>query len=93
MDGPKILKVCTILFECEGKESYMSSWNWSRILDKLAGKLREKNISEISSVWLLLPLLDFPGSSDGKESACNVGDLSSIPGLGRSPGEGNGYLF
>ena len=33
----------------------------------------------------------FPGGSDGKESACSVGDLSSIPGLGRSPGEGKGY--
>ena len=32
----------------------------------------------------------FPGSSDGKESACSVGDLGSVPGLGRSPGEGNG---
>ena len=32
----------------------------------------------------------FPGGSDGKESACNVGDLASIPGLGRSPREGNG---
>ena len=31
-----------------------------------------------------------PGSSSGKESACNVGDLGSIPGLGRSPGERNG---
>ena len=31
-----------------------------------------------------------PGGSDGKESACNVGDLGSIPGSGRSPGEGNG---
>ena len=31
----------------------------------------------------------FPGSSDGKVSACNVGDLGSIPGSGRSPGEGN----
>ena len=34
--------------------------------------------------------LSFPGGSDNKESACNVGDLGSIPGLGRSPGEGNG---
>ena len=33
---------------------------------------------------------DFPGGSDGKESTCNVGDLDSIPGSGRSPGEGNG---
>ena len=31
-----------------------------------------------------------PGGSDGKESACNAGDLGSIPGRGRSPGEGNG---
>ena len=32
-----------------------------------------------------------PYSSAGKESACSVGDLGSIPGLGRSPGEGKGY--
>ena len=31
-----------------------------------------------------------PGGSDGKESTCNAGDLGSIPGLGRSPGEGHG---
>ena len=36
-------------------------------------------------------ILGLPGSSDSKESACNVGDLGSIPGLGRSPGEGKGY--
>ena len=35
----------------------------------------------------------FLGASDGKESACSVGDLASIPGLGRSPGEGNNYPF
>ena len=35
--------------------------------------------------------LGFPGGSAGKESACNVGDLGSTPGLGRSPGEGKGY--
>ena len=32
----------------------------------------------------------FLGGSDGKESTCNAGDMGSIPGLGRSPGEGNG---
>ena len=32
----------------------------------------------------------FPSGSDGKESACNAGNSGSIPGLGRSPGEGNG---
>ena len=36
-------------------------------------------------------LKEFPGGSAAKESACNVGDLGSIPGLGRSPGEGKGY--
>ena len=39
------------------------------------------------SVWGLL------GGSDGKECACSVGDLGLIPGLGRSLGEGNGYLL
>ena len=34
--------------------------------------------------------LGFPGGSDGKESTCNVGDLSLIPGLGRSPEEKHG---
>ena len=34
--------------------------------------------------------MGFSGGSVGKESACNVGDLGSIPGLGRSPGEGHG---
>ena len=34
-----------------------------------------------------------PYDSDNKESACNVGDPGSIPGLGRSPGEGNGNLL
>ena len=33
---------------------------------------------------------DFPGGSHVKESVCNVGDPGSIPGLGRSPGDGNG---
>ena len=37
--------------------------------------------------------MSFPSGSDGKESACNVGYPGSIPGLGRSPGEENGYPF
>ena len=44
------------------------------------------------SIRLPTPVfLGFPDGSDGKESTCNAGDLDSIPGLGRSPGEGNGY--
>ena len=41
------------------------------------------------SVFFMAHLLH---GSDGKEFACNAGDLVSIPGLGRSPGEGNGYV-
>ena len=37
--------------------------------------------------------IGFPGGTDGKESTCNRGDLGSVPGLGRSPGEGNNYLL
>ena len=45
-------------------------------------------------VWALyytnVKALELPSSSNGKESACNAGDLGLIPGSGRSPGEGNG---
>ena len=59
----------------------------------MVGRLSEKELfrftEEIDTVVLALPV----GLciSAGKESACNVGDLGSIPGLGRSPGEGKGY--
>ena len=47
---------------------------------------------EIVTFYILTATsLGFPGCSDGKESASNAGDPSSIPGLGRSSGEGNGY--
>ena len=45
----------------------------------------------VSPLSCLPTLRGFPGSSAGKESACSVGDLGPIPGLGRSPGEGTGY--
>ena len=50
------------------------------------------NVSDTPSCHrvLLEVLLDFPGGSDGKASTHNTGDLGSIPGSGRSPGEGNG---
>ena len=41
----------------------------------------------------ILSCMGFPGGSDGKEFACIVGDLGSIPGLGRSPGGGHGNLL
>ena len=42
-------------------------------------------------VWNYSKIPGFPGGSDDKESACNVGNSSSIPGMRRSPGKGNGY--
>ena len=45
------------------------------------------------SIWIrsdMYPPLGFPGGSDSKESACSVGDLGSVPGLGRSPGREQG---
>ena len=41
-------------------------------------------------VYVCISVLSFPGGSEVKASACNEGDLDSIPGSGRSPGEGNG---
>ena len=48
------------------------------------------NVSEANIYMFSLVLWDFPGGSDGKASAYNAGDLGSISGSGRSPGEGNG---
>ena len=52
-------------------------------------------IFSIHTCFLSHPLREkgFPDSSDGKESICNAGELGSIPGLGRSPGERNGDLL
>ena len=57
----------------------------------------QKNFEVIFSLIVLFSVilkrrfLGFPGGSDSKESACNDGDLDSIPGLRRFYGEGNGY--
>ena len=60
-------------------------WEWEEIfLESYV-----KTIHRVPSIQLGLKY-DFPGGSDGKASAYNAGDLGSIPGLGRSPGEGNG---
>ena len=55
----------------------------------LCGGLNGKEIQTRGDicVWLIQ---GFPGGSNGKESACNAGDLGFIPGLGRSPGGGHG---
>ena len=47
-------------------------------------------VHEALTIYYLPFYMGFPGGSDGKASARNVGDQGSIPGLGRCPGEGNG---
>ena len=49
-----------------------------------------KSWTQLSNQTTTTNVCDFPGGSDGKASAYSEGDLASIPGLGRSPGEGNG---
>ena len=46
-----------------------------------------------SSFGFFIHIWGFPIGSDSKESTCSAEDMSSTPGLGRSPGEGNGYPF
>ena len=49
-----------------------------------------KSLFQLGTTVFTAGLVGFPGGSDCKESACKAGDRGSIPGLGRSPGEGNG---
>ena len=73
--------------------------NWAFLVESVKNPLGMQEtpfdswVGKIPSRRNRLPIpvfLGFPGGSDSKESACNAGDLGSIPGLGRSPGEGNG---
>ena len=52
--------------------------------------LESKMFDQICMFKVTIHPVGFPGSSDGKESTCNAGDLDSFPGLGRCPGEGQG---
>ena len=61
------------------RRPWFHSWVW---------KIRWRRVRLPTPVFL-----GFPGGSAGKESVCNAGDLGSVPGLGRSPGEGKSYPF
>ena len=52
--------------------------------------LLQHHSSKASILWHSAFFMGFPGGAEVKASACSVGDLGSIPGSGRSPGEGNG---
>ena len=68
--------------------------DWKRsIFIPIPKKGNAKECSNYHIIALISHARGFSGSSDGKVSACSVEDLRSTPGLGRSPGEGNGNPF
>ena len=69
-----------ILGKIQGKRR--SQQQKIRSLESISSSM-DMNLRKLQEIW------GFPGGSDGKESACNAGDPSLIPGSGRSPGEGN----
>ena len=82
----------------EGEESHRLSKVGKRVTAQLICRVTCMGLSLIITFFLskskcfsLLILSLFPCGSAGKESACNAGDLGSIPGLERCPGEGKGY--
>ena len=75
--------------------SWKSALFWILWLSTPGHLLRANVIYSFASLWILSAYKrharGFPSGSDGKESACNTEDPGSILGLGRSPGERNGY--
>ena len=67
------------------------AWVSLRTKPRLPG-FEDLKLPLLSFFKCLFPGASFPGDSDSKESACNAGDLGSIPAWGRSPGDGNGYF-
>ena len=68
---------------------YIKQWV-SELLKPSKSVLCEWSTKETDFSYLLCDFGRVPGGSDGKVSPCNAGELGSIPGSGRSPGEGNG---
>ena len=65
--------------------------DWKRsVFISIPKKGNAKECSNYRTIALISRASGFPGGSDGKAAACNVGDLGLIPGLGRTPGERNG---
>ena len=76
-----------LMISASGKQFREISIPSSSCIFSVAGEIAKT----VSDSVVTLHVLGFPGGLDCKESACNVQDLPLIPGLGRSPGEGNGY--
>ena len=65
----------------------LPSWRFSDLPSLF---FEEQKVPVSSGLPCLCKARGLPGSSDGQESACSVGDLGSFPGLGRTPGGGHG---
>ena len=79
------------LNEYSGLISFRIDWLAILAVQGTLKSLLQHYNSKASILWCSAFFMGFPDGSAGKESTCNVGDLSSIPGLGRSPGERNRY--
>ena len=85
----------------EGMATHSSSLAWRIPMDRGAWQATAHRVTRVRHNWLTQysthsswdQILGFPGGSAGKEFTWSVGGLNSIPGLGRSPGEGNSYLL
>ena len=75
--------------DCHGQGDICALFKAENI--SVGSKLSYKSGAQTCSLAMNSVLVGFPGGSAGKESARNARDLGSIPGLGRSPGEGKGY--
>ena len=72
-------------------ENPMDKGTWRATVHGVAESDTTKHLTLITLISLSTIPRGFPDISIGKESACNDGDPGSVPGLGRSPGEGKGY--
>ena len=96
--GDLVTNLCLTLatpIDCSLPGSFVHGISQAGILECIAisfSKIYHSlNICIYACIYVCIYVyMGFSGGSDAKESACNAGDLGSIPGLGRSPGEGNG---
>ena len=71
-------------FTCHSHDFWVTKFHGTYRVNQLIRNFQNKQMYRVRKSG-------FPGGSVGNESACNVGDLGSVPRLGRSPGEGKGY--
>ena len=75
----------------EGMATHSSILAWRILQTENPGGLQSMGLKRVGPDLVATNFGGFPDGSEGKERACNAGDLGWIPGWRRSPGEGNGY--